>query len=57
MTRHLGLPMHAGKSGFHLSRTPETRRGRRQPNGDSTGFDIPAMGITADKAKALLGEE
>lgn len=27
------------------------------PNGDTLGFDIPAMGITADKARALLGRE
>lgn len=28
-----------------------------QPNGDTLGFEIPAMGVTADKARALLGGE
>jgi hypothetical protein len=25
-----------------------------QPNGDTLGYDLPTMGMTADKAKALL---
>ncbi len=28
-----------------------------QPNGDTLGFEIPGMGVTADKARALLGGE
>lgn len=28
-----------------------------QPNGDTLGFELPAMGITADQARARLGEK